>query len=133
MVVTGLEFVQFAEKATNKLLKKIRKFINKSSEPVITIQNIVANGDLHKTLNLNKAIITMDSVMYEPEVFPGLIYNMKNPRAVFLLFSTGRFVCTGVKKENILKRAISKLKRQVNDMDLANEKIIKEEFELTFI
>ena len=133
MVVTGLEFIQYAERAVSKLLKKIRKFLTKSSEPIITIQNIVANGDLHQSLNLNKAILMMESVMYEPEVFPGLIYNMKYPRAVFLLFSTGRFVCTGVKEEEILESAILKLKREISDMDLANEQIVKEEFELTFI
>jgi transcription initiation factor TFIID TATA-box-binding protein len=133
MVVTGLEYVQNAERAVSKLLKKIRKFLIKSSEPIITIQNIVANGNLHQSLNLNKAILMMESVMYEPEVFPGLIYNMKNPRAVFLLFSTGSFVCTGVKEEKVLERAILKLKREISDMDVGNEKLIKEEFELTFI
>jgi transcription initiation factor TFIID TATA-box-binding protein len=133
MVITGLESIQYAEKVVSKLLKKIRKFIIKSSEPVIKVQNIVANGDLHKTLNLNKAILTMESVMYEPEVFPGLIYNMKNPRAVFLLFSTGSFVCTGIKEKEMLKRAILKLKKEIDDMDVSNEEIVKEEFELTFI
>jgi transcription initiation factor TFIID TATA-box-binding protein len=133
MVVTGLEFVHYAERAVSMLLKKMRKFLTKSSEPLITIQNIVANGNLHKSLNLNKAILTMESVMYEPEVFPGLIYNMKNPRAVFLLFSTGSFVCTGVKEEVILKRAVLKLKKEINDLDVSNEKIANEEFELTFI
>ncbi|MFX0138448.1 MAG: TATA-box-binding protein [Candidatus Hodarchaeota archaeon] len=133
MVVTGLEFVQDAEKAVSKLLKKIKKLGIKSSDPEIAIQNIVANGDLHRLINLNKAVLLMEFVMYEPEVFPGLIYNMKDPRAVFLLFSTGKFVCTGVKKEKILQRAILKLKREINDMDVASEKVIKEEFELTFL
>jgi transcription initiation factor TFIID TATA-box-binding protein len=133
MVVTGLEFIQNAERAVNKLLKKIKKFLMKKSKPKITIQNIVANGNLHQSLNLNKATLMMESVMYEPEVFPGLIYNMKNPRAVFLLFATGSFVCTGVKEEEILERAVFKLKREISDIDVANEKIVKEEFELTFI
>ncbi|UCD02587.1 MAG: TATA-box-binding protein [Promethearchaeota archaeon] len=133
MVVTGLEFVQDAEKAVSKLLKKIKKFGIKSSDPEIAIQNIVANGDLHRLINLNKAVLLMEFVMYEPEVFPGLIYNMKDPRAVFLLFSTGKFVCTGVKKEKILERAILKLKQEINNMEVTSEKLIKEEFELTFL
>lgn len=133
MVVTGLEFVQDAEKAISKLLKKIKKLGIKSSDPEITIQNIVANGDLHTLINLNKAVLLMEYVMYEPEVFPGLIYNMKDPRAVFLLFSTGKFVCTGVKEEKILRIAILKLKREINNMDITSEKVIKEEFELTFL
>jgi len=133
MVITGLELVQDAEKAVSKLLKKLKKFGIRSSDPEITIQNIVANGDLHTIINLNKAVLLMEFVMYEPEVFPGLIYNMKDPRAVFLLFSTGKFVCTGIKKKEILERAILKLKREINNMDVTSEKVVEDEFELTFI
>ena len=120
MVITGLELVQDAEKAVSKLLKRLKKFGIRSSDPEITIQNIVANGDLHTIINLNKVVLLMEFVMYEPEVFPGLIYNMKDPRAVFLLFSTGKFVCIGIKKKEILERATLKLKREINNMDVTN-------------
>ncbi|MFW9998720.1 MAG: TATA-box-binding protein [Candidatus Hodarchaeota archaeon] len=133
MVITGLEFVHDAEIAVKKLLKKIKKFGIKISDPKISIQNIVANGNLHTLIDLNKAVLVMDYVMYEPEVFPGLIYNMKNPRAVFLLFSTGKYVCTGVKKEEILEKAILKLIKVINNMNITSEKVIEEEFELTFL
>lgn len=133
MVVTGLKIVEDAEKAVSKLLKKVKKIGIKSSNPKIVIQNIVANGDLHTLINLNKAVLLMEFVMYEPEVFPGLIYNMKDPRAVFLLFSTGKFVCTGIKEKKILKKAILKLKREINNMDVTSEKVIEDEFELTFL
>lgn len=133
MVITGLEDVDNAEIAVKKLLKKIRKFGIKKNEPEIIIQNMVASGDFHQIIDLNKAVILMEYIMYEPEVFPGLIYNMKDPRAVFLLFSTGKFVCTGVKTEEILEKAIVKLTKQINTMDIASEKIAEEEFELSFI
>jgi transcription initiation factor TFIID TATA-box-binding protein len=133
MVITGLEEVNNAEIVVNKLLKKIKKFGIKKSKPEIIIQNIVASGDFHTTIDLNKAVLLMEYIMYEPEVFPGLIYNMKNPRAVFLLFSTGKFVCTGVKEEKVLEAAILKLKKQINNMDLLSEEVIEEEFELSFI
>lgn len=133
MVVTGLEDVNHAEIAVNKLLKKIKKFGIKKSEPEITIQNMVANGDLHQIIDLNKAVLLMEYIMYEPEVFPGLIYNMRNPRAVFLLFSTGKYVCTGVKTEETLETAILKLTKQINSMDIASEEVIEEELELSFI
>jgi len=133
MVITGLEEVNNAEIVVNKLLKKIKKFGIKKSKPEIIIQNVVASGDFHTTIDLNKAVLLMEYIMYEPEVFPGLIYNMKNPRAVFLLFSTGKFVCTGVKEEKVLEAAILKLKKQINNMDLLSEEVIEEEFELSFI
>ncbi|MFW9901230.1 MAG: TATA-box-binding protein [Candidatus Thorarchaeota archaeon] len=133
MVITGLEFVNDANIAVKKLLKKIKKFGIKITEPKITVQNIVATGDLHTLIDLNKAVLIMDYVMYEPEVFPGLIYNMKNPRAVFLLFSTGKYVCTGVKKEELLEKAILKLEEVVKNMKITREETIEEEFELTFL
>ena len=58
---------------------------------------------------------------------------MRSIISVFLLFSTGKFVCTGVKNENMLEKAILKLRRKINDMDITSEKVIEEEFELTFI
>ena len=133
MVITGLEFVNDAKIAVKKLLKKIKKFGIKITEPKITVQNMVASGDLHTPIDLNKAVLIMDYVMYEPEVFPGLIYNMKNPRAVFLLFSTGKYVCTGVKKEELLETAILTLEEVVKNMKITREEVIEEEFELTFL
>ncbi len=133
MVVTGLEILEDVEKAVRKLLKKIKKAGIKPSNLIIVIENIVANGDLHTLINLNKAVLLMDFVMYEPEVFPGLIYYMKNPRAVFLLFSTGKFVCTGIKEKKNLKKAVSKLKREINNLAVTSEEAIEDEFELTFL
>ena len=133
MVVTGLEFVNDANIAVKILLKKIKKLGIKITEPKITVQNIVASGDLHTLIDLNKAVLIMDYVMYEPEVFPGLIYNMKNPRAVFLLFSTGKYVCTGVKKEELLEKAILTLEEVVKNIKITREETIEEEFELTFL
>jgi hypothetical protein len=35
---------------------------------------------------------------YEPEVFPGLVFRMKKPKLVLLIFVTGKVVITGAKK-----------------------------------
>ena len=32
---------------------------------------------------------------YEPELFPGLVYHMKDPKVVLLIFVTGKVVITG--------------------------------------
>jgi transcription initiation factor TFIID TATA-box-binding protein len=34
---------------------------------------------------------------YEPELFPGLIYRMKQPKIVLLVFVSGKIVLTGAK------------------------------------
>jgi transcription initiation factor TFIID TATA-box-binding protein len=67
--------------------------------------------------------------MYEPEVFPGLIYHMKDPRAVFLIFSTGKIVCTGVKNEESVKESILKLNKEIYELNLTFESLIEEESE----
>jgi len=51
----------------------------------------------------------MDNVMYEPEQFPGLIYRMKEPKVVMLLFASGKLVCTGAKHEDMVREAVEKL------------------------
>lgn len=34
-------------------------------------------------------------MQYEPELFPGLIYRMKQPKIVLLIFVSGKVVLTG--------------------------------------
>ncbi|MHA1386414.1 MAG: TATA-box-binding protein, partial [Candidatus Helarchaeota archaeon] len=60
--------------------------------------------------------------IYEPEVFPGLIYRMTNPKAAFLIFSSGKIVIAGAKNEDIIKNGIKKLKTQLKELDLIEEK-----------
>jgi len=134
MVVTGLRKASEAERVVDKVVKNIRKSGIKVSNPVITIQNIVASGDLHTNIDLNMAAIVMEYAMYEPEVFPGLIYRMQDPKTVFLIFSTGRIVCTGAKKREIVRDAVLKLNRQVRELGVAKKELGDSEYQdITFI
>lgn len=134
MVVTGLRKAIEAPKVVEKVVKNIRKAGIKVSNPVITIQNIVASGDLHTNIDLNMAAIVMEYAMYEPEVFPGLIYRMQEPKTVFLIFSTGRIVCTGAKKKEIVRDAVLKLNRQVKELGIAKKDISDAEYQdISFI
>jgi transcription initiation factor TFIID TATA-box-binding protein len=104
------------------------------SNPEITIQNIVASGDLHTFIDLNKAAIIMENAMYEPEVFPGLIYRMPDPKTVFLIFSTGKVVCTGAKNKKSVKEAIIKLNREVRELGITQKDAESSEYQdITFI
>jgi len=53
--------------------------------------------------------------MYEPEQFPGLIYRMEDPKVVILIFTTGKLVCTGAKKETEVHRAVAKLQETLEE------------------
>jgi transcription initiation factor TFIID TATA-box-binding protein len=134
MVVTGMRKASEADRVVEKVLKNIRKAGIKVSNPVITIQNIVASGDLHTNIDLNMAAIVMEYAMYEPEVFPGLIYRMQEPKTVFLIFSTGRIVCTGAKRKEVVKEAVRKLNIQVRELGVAKKELGDTDYEdITFI
>lgn len=134
MVVTGLRKASEAERVVDKVVKNIRKAGIKLSNPEITIQNIVASGDLHTNIDLNMAAIVMEYAMYEPEVFPGLIYRMQDPKTVFLIFSTGRIVCTGAKQKEIVRDAVQKLNQQVRDLGVAKKELTDSDYQdITFI
>ena len=121
MVVTGLREASEAEAVVNKVIKRIQKCKIDVANPDIIIQNIVASGDLKCNIDLNLAAVVMEYSMYEPEVFPGLIYRMTNPKTVFLIFSTGRIVCTGGKTKEIVAEAVKKLYHEVRQYGVSRE------------
>ena len=128
MVVTGLRREEEASLGVKKVVKKIKKAGIEVSNPKITIQNIVASGDLHTNIDLNMAAIIMEYAMYEPEVFPGLIYRMQEPKTVFLIFSTGKIVCTGAKNKEIVREAVLKLNREVRELGVARDNLSESEY-----
>ena len=119
MVCTGTKSEKLAISAVNRVIKELKEYgIVITSKPVITIQNIVASGDLGKPVDLELAADILDNVMYEPEQFPGLIYRMQDPKTVLLLFASGKLVCTGAKSEEMVYESVSKVVEVLEDFDL---------------
>jgi transcription initiation factor TFIID TATA-box-binding protein len=54
--------------------------------------------------------------MYEPEQFPGLIYRMKVPKTVILLFKSGNIVCTGAKSDEMVEESVKKLEMELDEL-----------------
>lgn len=119
MVCTGAKSEKTAKRAIRKVVRELKNggiiILNK---PDITIQNIVASANLQEKVDLEEASDLLDNVMYEPEQFPGLIYRMKTPKAVILVFTSGKIVCTGAKTEGIVTEAVVKLHAILEDYDL---------------
>jgi len=124
MILTGLKDETDAIKAVNIVTKKIEKVGINLQNPEIKIRNLVVSGNLHNSINLNKAAIELDTTMYEPEVFPALIYYMKNPVAVFLVFSNGKFICTKIKNREELRDAVSKFTSIIENYYTKNDDYI---------
>ena len=119
MVCTGAKSEQQARKAVMKVADELnRNGIVILGKPEIHIQNIVASVGLGGHIDLEKATYSLKRTMYEPEQFPGLIYRMDDPKTVILIFSTGKLVCTGAKKETEVHRSIAKLQETLEEKGL---------------
>jgi len=118
MVITGLRKVSKLKAALNYIEKNFRRLDINFSDYEATVQNIVISGSFKEMINLNKGAIILDGVMYEPEVFPGLIYYLQNPKVVFLIFSTGKFVATGSRNKEDLEEGIYKVERILREKEI---------------
>ena len=105
MVCTGARTEEESRIASRTYAKIILKlgFPVKFSE--FTVQNIVASCDVKFPIRLEglaNAYLQFSS--YEPEMFPGLIFHMIEPKIVLLIFVSGKIVLTGAKtREDIYK------------------------------
>jgi transcription initiation factor TFIID TATA-box-binding protein len=119
MVCTGAKSERQARKAVTKVVDELnRNGIVILGKPEIQIQNIVASAGLGGRIDLEKSTYSLRRTMYEPEQFPGLIYRMDDPKVVILIFSTGKLVCTGAKKEAEVHRAVAKLQETLEEKEL---------------
>ncbi len=110
IVCTGARSLEKVYESIKKLIKSLEKInVKIKTIPTVTIQNIVASGDIAMDLNLNILAMKLDNTEYEPEQFPGLVYKLDDGKATFLLFSNGKIVCTGTKSEQEVHQVVDKL------------------------
>ena len=71
------------------------------------VVNIVITANLSDWINLDLATIRLENTIYEPEVFPALIYKSSNPvKCVFVVFNNGKIVLTGINREESIEPAL---------------------------
>ena len=118
IVCTGAKSIDDVDVGLSRVFKNMRDVgIKVVDEPQIVVQNIVASADMGTELNLNAIAIGLglENIEYEPEVFPGLVYRLSNPKVVVLLFGSGKLVITGGKKITDAEAAVEKI---VGELDL---------------
>ena len=119
MVCTGAKSEQMSRNAVKTVVTKLRQGgIKVKKDAVVTIQNSVASINLGGRIHLEQAARTLPRSMYEPEQFPGLIHRMLDPKTVILLFSSGKLVCTGAKKEDDVYRSVNNLHASLEEKEL---------------
>jgi transcription initiation factor TFIID TATA-box-binding protein len=75
----------------------------------INIENVVATAAIKQKVDLGSVVKAFPEVQYRPEVFPGLVYRLKQPKTATLIFSSGKMVCTGAKSERQAKKTVMKV------------------------
>lgn len=110
IICTGTKSAEHASDAISSLIENMRNLgIEIPKNHHVNINNIVASTSIAEELNLNKIAFTLDGTEYEPEQFPGLVLRFEDPKVVFLLFKSGKVICTGGKSEKMVEDAIGKL------------------------
>ena len=119
MVCTGAKSEKEAIQAVNKVTRELKSHgIPLENKPEIKIQNIVASVELNGEIDLENVVYKLKRVMYEPEQFPGAVFRMEEPKAVFLIFSAGKLVCVGAKREQDVYTAVDKLQKILEEQEL---------------
>jgi transcription initiation factor TFIID TATA-box-binding protein len=123
VVLTGIRNESALQDGLEIILKSLRKAGVKTLDvPKIAVTNIVCSYDIGKFINLNRVVATLslEAIEYEPEQFPGLVYRIKDPKIVALLFSSGKIILTGGKNLDSVRRGLDFLEERL-------ETILKEQ------
>eukprot|EP01102_Stenamoeba_stenopodia_P022767 TRINITY_DN9618_c0_g1_i1.p1 TRINITY_DN9618_c0_g1~~TRINITY_DN9618_c0_g1_i1.p1 ORF type:complete len:288 (-),score=43.88 TRINITY_DN9618_c0_g1_i1:57-920(-) len=98
MVCTGAKSEQESRLAARKYARIIQKLGFQAKFMDFKIQNIVGSCDVQFPIRLEGLAYAHENYSsYEPEIFPGLIYRMVQPKIVLLIFVSGKIVLTGAK------------------------------------
>jgi TATA-box binding protein (TBP) (component of TFIID and TFIIIB) len=73
----------------------------------VKVTNVVATTALHGPIDLNAVVEAYPFAEYRPEQFPGVVLRLHKPKAVILLFHTGKLVCTGAASTEQAQKAIT--------------------------
>ena len=122
IVCTGSKNIEDVRAVITTLAKTLKSIGCKKINlvPEIHIQNIVASADLKTRLNLNAVALGLgfENIEYEPEQFPGLVYRIKQPKVVVLIFSSGKLVITGGKSPEECEEGAKIVRMQLENMGL---------------
>jgi len=89
-----------------------------SSNVTFEVRNLVHTAEISKELNLSELSVGLglNSVEYNPEQFPGLIYSKSDFDGTFLIFQSGKIILTGCKDLGHVDSAFDHLDRTIKEL-----------------
>jgi len=121
VVCTGSKTEEGVRRVIDKLAAELRSIgIKVKEHPDFVVQNIVASANLGKELNLGAIVVglELEGMEYEPEVFPGLVFRITDPKSAILIFSSGRLVITGGKTMEDCEKSVKVLLDKLTELEL---------------
>ena len=110
MIITGARSEDDAMNAGKKYTAIVQKVGFPAEFREFKVQNITATCDVGFPIRIEGLSFANSSVStYEPELFPGLVYRMVDPKVVMLIFVSGKIVLTGARSTEALSLAFTKL------------------------
>ncbi|XP_022701385.1 TATA-box-binding protein-like, partial [Varroa jacobsoni] len=98
IVVTGTRSEDSSRLAARKFARILQKIGFEARFEEFRVRNVVASCSIGSELNIEGIFLTHNNFCtYEPDLFPGLIYQMFRPQIILLIFSSGKVVLTGSK------------------------------------
>ena len=119
VVLTGIRNTEALATGLAIIVRSLKEAgVETYEKPRVVVTNIVCSYDIGKYINLNKVVITLnlENIEYEPEQFPGLVYRIKDPKIVALLFSSGKIILTGGKTVEDIKRGLDFLEQKLESI-----------------
>ncbi len=119
-LLLGSNSLKMETVVVNRVIEKLNPIgIIISETPDMKIVNLVVSLNFQTHINLDTAAITLSHSIYEPEVFPGLIYRVQEPiPCAFLIFSSGKVILAGLKSEEDVIPAIKQLGKTLKNNGL---------------
>lgn len=121
IVCTGTGSVDDARVSVDRGVNKLESLgVPVANDIEVQVQNIVLNGDLESEVNLNALAIGLglENAEYEPEQFPGLVYQIEGQDTVALIFGSGKVVITGATSVEEGKESMIALREQIETLGL---------------
>ena len=119
VVLTGIRNNKALTDGLAIIIKSLKKAgVKPLKVPKVAITNMVCSYDLGRYINLNKVVITLnvENIEYEPEQFPGLVYRIKDPKIVVLIFSSGKIILTGGRNLEDVRKGLEILEQKLESI-----------------
>lgn len=84
----------------------------------IKIENVVASTKLAESFDLTTIESEFEGAEYNKQKFPGLVYRVSEPKAAFLVFTSGKVVCTGAKNVADVHTVINNMAKKLNEIGI---------------